>query len=202
MAPSLANTQRRVDSEIQKLETIVMGMTGIPASLQYFVSEITLIRAASILEIAIAEIAYKIAAGASYLDGSAPTRLVNCKSISGARTAMLTVGHARPKQNLNWTRSHFIAESVRHIISPNDNFCKTCTNFGSQIAEIFKVRNFAAHRNKTSRVKFHEVVRTVYGRDLSLQLGHFLLSSNHVPTPNLRRYLIQTRVIVNDLTKR
>ena len=201
MAPSLANTRQRVDNEIQRLETILGGMTGIPANLQYFVAEIVLIRTASILEIAITEIAYKVAAGASYLDGSVPTLLINCRSISGAKTAMLTVGHAKPKQNLKWTRARFITESVRNVIGPNDNFCVTCTNFGSQISEIFKVRNFAAHRNKTSRSEFHQVIRAVYGHDLSSQLGYFLLSSNYVPVPNLRRYLVQTRVIINDLAK-
>lgn len=69
------------------------------------------------------------------------------------------------------------------------------------MAEIFKVRNFAAHRNVSSRAEFRGVVRSVYGRNRIIQLGSFLLSPNYVALPNLRRYLVETKVIVNELTR-
>lgn len=202
MAPSLEVTRRFVDAEMGRLEAALRDMEQMPVNLQYLVSEIILIRAASILEFALAEIAYKIAAGAVYIDGSRPQLLVACRSMSDARTAMLTVGRSKQIQSLKWTRSKFILSSVGFVIDKADHYMISCNNFGARIAEIFKVRNFAAHRTKTAKTEYKEVVRSVYGKSRNMQLGHFLLSGNYLPASNLKRYLIEIRSIVNDTVKR
>jgi hypothetical protein len=202
LAPSLEVTRRFIDSEISRLEAMLRDARGFPASLQYLMAEMILIRAASLLESALAEIAYKIAAGSLYLDGSTPQLLSPCRSMSAARTAMLTIGRAKQVQSLKWTRTKFISWSVGHVINPTDHYVVSCTNFGSRLAEIFKVRNFAAHRTNTAKTDFKEVVRTVYGRSRNIQLGYFLLSTNYVQVENLVRYLVEIRTIVNDTVKR
>lgn len=188
-------------AEVNKLDSIVNGVSTIPTKTQYLVSEITLIRLAALLEHALAEVAFKISSGAPYLDGTRPVLIHRCASMSAARTAMLTLSRNRPQSNLKWTRTRFIRDSVQHVIDASDNYQVVCTQFGSQIAEIFKVRNFAAHRNQSSRNDFKVVIQSIYGRGRPIQLGYFLLSPDFVPTPNLRRYIIEAKVLVNDLTK-
>ena len=119
--PSLSITQIKVEKEINKLDSVLNGTQALPANLQYLIAEILLIRVTTIFEDALAQLAYKLAAGALYLDGSAPNILLPCRSLASARTNM--------------------------------------------------------------------------------QLGNFLLSSNYVRTPNLRRYFVEVKVIVNDCVK-
>lgn len=199
--PSLSRTRNFVEAEINKLDAVVTGVQSAPAVTQYLVSEIILIRTASILESAIAEVAYKIAAGGICLDGTTPKLLHLATSMQSARTAMLSHSRQKAIQNLKWTRAKYISDSVKYVIDPTDHYKTTCARFGFTISEIFKVRNFAAHRSTSSRADFQTVVRLIYGRYRNMQLGYFLLSPHYVRTPNIRRYLIETKVIVNDLTK-
>ena len=201
MSVSLSPTRIRFDKEVSKLETILKGFQDIPVNFQYLISEVILIRVASLLEFGIAEVSYKIASGSLYLDGSVPKIIVPCRSMQAARTAMLLHGRKSPKNHLKWSRSKFIREAVENVIDPQDHFVITCTNFGAIISEIFKVRNFAAHRTTSSKTEFREVVKTIYGRERKVQLGYFLLTENYVSVPNLTRYLIESRVVINELTR-
>lgn len=200
--PSLAYTQSHVDKEIAKLEAVLEELDNTSAVTKFLVAEIIVIRAASILETALAEVAYKVVAGGIYLDGTNPNLLHQSRSMAGARAAMLQIGRRKPRQFLKWTRANYIVDSVANVIDSADNYVDVCNHFGSNIAQIFKVRNFAAHRNTSTRNEFNSVVRLVYGRKRKMQLGHFLLSRNFVPKNNISRYLVEIRVIVNDLTKK
>jgi hypothetical protein len=201
MRPSLIVTKQFVESESQKLESIIHDMASFPTRNQYLVSEIILIRLAAVFEHALAEIAYKIVAGALYCDGSSASLLHSCNSVSASRSAMLTVGRQRQAQWLKWTRSKFIKESTQFVIDPSDHYRLRCNVFGPNLAEIFKVRNFAAHRTPSARIEFNEVVLSIYGRRRKLQIGQFLLSTNLVQVPNINRYFIEVRSIINDLVK-
>ena len=188
--PSLSITQIKVEKEINKLDSVLNGTQALPANLQYLIAEILLIRVTTIFEDALAQLAYKLAAGALYLDGSAPNILLPCRSLASARTNMLTHNRASPLQSLRWTRAKYIKESVQFVIDPTDDLISTCGRHGSKISEIFKVRNFAAHRTASSRKNFKTVIKSIYGTNRNMQLGNFLLSSNYVRTPNLRRYFV------------
>ena len=104
-----------------------------------------------------------------------------------------------PKDYLKWTRSSYISDSVKGVISPASHYTKTCQRFGTQIAELFEVRNYAAHKNHTSRQNFLKWVKVQYGQERNLQLGYFLLTRNLNETPNIERYLTNIRVIINNL---
>lgn len=199
--PSIQTTRHKAHKDIEKLETILNSLEQIPISLQYLISEVVLIRAASVFEYSIAELAYKLSSGATYLDGSRPRLLHNCSTIGTAREAMLSHGRDRRIQNLKWTKAQFIKSSVGNVIDLNDHFCTTCDTYGANIAEIFKVRNFAAHKNTVSKNNYKQVIRVIYGRERNMQLGFFLLSDNYVPLPNLKRYLVEIKVIVDQVTK-
>lgn len=200
--PSIDVTLRNATREIAKLEAVFSNISSIPINMRYLISEVLLIRACSIFEHAISEIAYKISSGAVYLDSSIPCILHVNTSTKSARLAMMTIGREKPIAGLKWTRAKFIKQSVRHVISPGDNFIIVSDRFGENISEVFKVRNFAAHRNNTSRKDFKLIIRQIYGVEKSMQLGNFLLSSNYVEKPNLQRYFVEIKVILNELCKK
>ena len=199
--PSLRVSRERAEGNIQKLETIRVEMRNLPSKTQYLLSEILLIRLASILEDYIGECAYKIACGTPYENGDAAVLLYNARSMPDARNAMLRRNRARPKQSLSWTRASYIKQSVEHVIGSTDHFVTKCDQFGSIWSELFKVRTFAAHRSSSSRENFRAVVRMVYGQPRRMELGQFLLSPHLVVRPNLDRYIQSTRVFVKELVK-
>lgn len=202
MRPSLAVTRLYVETEIRKLEEALQGVVSLPAQTQYLVAEILLIRATSVFETAIAEVAYKIAAGAYYLDGSIPSILFPCRSLLASRNAMLNHGRNRAMSSLKWTRAKFIRSSTEFVIDPNDHYQQRCSALGGQISELFIVRNYAAHRSASSRRDFKSVISNIYGRPRKMYLGQFLLSKNYVAMPNLIRYLIEIKAIIDDVVKK
>ena len=84
MAFSLAATQRDVVQQIDRLLKILADMP-ITSQSRYALAEIVLIRAASVFEGAIADLAYKVACGATFPDGSLDKVLVQSRSMSAAR---------------------------------------------------------------------------------------------------------------------
>lgn len=200
MAFSLASTQTEVNRQIDRLSRILEDMP-VTVESRYALSEIVLIRGASIFEEALASIAYKLACGAVFPDGSPDRILVNSRSLVAARNTMRTEGGSRtpPKDFLRWTKARHVAESVRGVIDPTSRYMTTCTRFGSIIAEIFEVRNHAAHKNSSSRRKYMKWVKQQYGQERNIRLGYFLLTRKISATPNVERYLTSIKVIVSDL---
>lgn len=193
-------TRREVNTQLDRLLRILADMPGTALS-RYALSEIVLIRAASIFEEALAAVAYKVACGAQFPGGATDKVVVASRSLTGAKTSMRLEGGARatPKDFLKWTRATYISDSVRGVLDPASHYLNTCQRFGSTIAEIFEVRNHAAHKNSSSRRNFLKWVKVQYGQERNVQLGYFLLTRNLDPTPNIERYLTSIRVVVTDL---
>lgn len=200
MSFSLVVTQGEVISQLDRLSRILADMPATAMS-RYALSEIVLIRAASIFEESLASVAYKLACGAQFPDGNCDNFIAQSRSLAGARTSMRLEGGARatPKEYLRWTRATYISDSVRGVLDPASHFVATCQRFGPAIAEIFEVRNHAAHKSSTSRKNYMKWVKNQYGQERNIQLGYFLLTSNLVPIPNIERYLTSIRVIIDDL---
>lgn len=201
MRPSLLSSRRAAIGQLERVEKIVDRLSDVDVSLRYLIAETLLVRITQLLEAAFAEIAYKVACEAEYLNGTTPRVLHACGSMAGARTAMLTVGRAKASQNLKWTRSKYIKASVRYVIDPTDPYLQLCDRHGSKIAEIFAVRNYATHRNSAARTAYRKVLKAIYGTSRTRPLGLFLLSTNFVRVANLKRYLVEAKVIVNELTQ-
>lgn len=200
MAFSLAATERELNVHLDRLHRILNDMPSTALS-RYALAEIVLIRAASLFEGALATLAYKLACGAQFPSGNPDLVLVQSHSLSSAQMSMRLEGGARadPKLNLKWTRSRFIIQSVSGVLDPAGHYVQTCQKFGSVIAEIFEVRNHAAHKSGSTREKYLKWVRIQYGHERNLQLGYFLLTQNLSPTPNIIRYLRSIRVVIADI---
>lgn len=197
---SLPRTAEAAAAEVKRLRQILLDMPATAPS-RYALAEIVLIRAAAILERSIAELAYKIACGAIFVNGNRDNILITCRSIQSARTIMLHDNGVRPiaKSNLKWTRASSINDSVSCIIDKNSHFVLSCQRYGSHIKEIFDVRNHAAHRNSSSRKKYHDWVVQQYGQDRNIQIGYFLLTTNLNPICNIDRYLTYCTIIIDEI---
>ena len=199
--PRLDITIRNSSQIIDRLKDYRDNCRLIESRYQYFISEMIMLRLFSVFEDTVAEIAYKIGAGAQYINGTTPNLLYRDNNMAGSRTEMLRRGRAKPVQNLKWTKAKYIRESVKHVIDINEKYVQYATIHGNEIDEMRKVRNFLAHRNTGTRREFREVIRLLYGANLNISSGAFLVSDRRLPIPNLDRYITTTKIILNDMTK-
>ena len=198
--PKLVNTIANVDLGIDRLKRYRNDSKSLEAKFQYFIAEIIMLRMFSILEDAIAELAFKIACGAEYSNGSAPVLLFRAKSVSGARAAMLSYARPKPLQSLKWTKSKYIRDSVSNVIDAGEKYLYYCKVHGAQIDEMRKVRNFLAHRSPTSRSDYKQIIRMAYGANAKISPGVFLISDRR-SAPRIDTYLSSISIIIKDMAK-
>jgi hypothetical protein len=197
--PKLQITIRNSHQAIDKLNLFRRESESLEAKYQHFIAEMIMLRLFSVLEDSVAEIAYKLASGAVYTNGSLPTLMAQAGSIMGARGLFLNHGRSRPVQNLKWTKSKFIQQSVQYVISNTDPFISSAQRNGNIINEMRKVRNILAHRNTSARNDYREVVRQVYGANVHIVPGAFLSSTRRTAVSNLDRYLSSTKLVLVDM---
>jgi hypothetical protein len=166
---------------------------------QYFVSEVVFLRLFSLLSEALEEIACKLVAGASYVNGTAPEVLHKTNSVQSAKSAMLTVGRRRSRRWLNFTNAREIELCVRHVIDSNDSFLRMCFAHDPIIDEMRIVRNYIAHRNSGTFQNYGRIIRRTYGANSKIQPGPFLVSKSRESRSKLESYLISSRIVLHDL---
>ena len=197
--PRLDITERNVLRDIDRLSNYWATCFVLDPPHQYFISEMILLRLFSLLNEALEEIASKLVAGASYKNGSFPALLFRANNVIGAKSAMLTHGRPRPRRWLNWTYILEVPNNVRYVIDQGDSFVVKCNSHSAIIEEMRKVRNFAAHRNTSTRLGYKQVIRNVYGANSKISPGRFLVSNRMVTTSKLVEYMGSTKIIVSDL---
>lgn len=194
---TLRNTQRGIDY-LAKYRT---DSRDLAPKYQYFIAELIMLRLFAIIENAIAEVAYKLVAGAAYINGNKPRRLFSASSIAGARTGMLSHGRTNPRQNLSWSKSKYIRESTSKVLAPTESYLTYARVHGGSLDEMRKVRNFIAHRNITSRRGYKQVVRATYGANSKVDVGPFLVSEQRTSTAKIDSYLLGANIIITDMVK-
>ena len=192
---TLRDTRRRIDY----LANFRSDSRDLAPRYQYFIAELIMLRLFAIMENAIADVAYKLVAGAAYINGNQPRRLYIARSIAGARTAMLTYGRSKPRQNLSWTKSKYIRESTSTVLAPTEIYLTYAQAHGGTLDEMRKVRNFIAHRNSSSHIGYKQVVRAAYGAHSKIGVGPFLVSEQRSSTTKIDSYLLAVKIIITDL---
>lgn len=180
---------------------IASALPGLEPALQKALAELLLIRLFDDLQEALSGIAYRLACGTSYLDGTMPILLVPAaRSTQGARVLFET--HLRAKhQNVKWSRTTFIKNTTRHVLDSSDSFIRACDAHSLRISEMQAVRNRIAHRNASTRGAFDVVLRRYYGgAPAGVSPGLLLLTPRATPTP-LQAYLVATRIITKDCAR-
>lgn len=197
--PKLLITIRNSHLKIDKLIGYRSESENLEAKYQHFISEMIMLRLFSIFEDSVAEMAYKLASGAVYVNGRSPVLTIQAGSITGARGLFLNHGRVTPVQNLKWTKSRYIRESVQHVISTSDPFISSAQRNGNIIEEMRKVRNVLAHNTTSAKADFKTAVRSTYGANIKITPGAFLSSTRRTPGCNLDRYLSSTKAVLTDM---
>ena len=197
--PKLQITIRNSRQAIDKLSLFRRESQSLEAKYQHFIAEMIMLRLFSIFEDSVAEIAYKLASGATYANGILPTLASQAGSMMGARGLFLSHGRTRSVQNLKWTKSKYIRESVQYVISTTDPFILSAQRNGNIIDEMRKVRNVLAHNTTSARSEYKKVVRQAYGANVQIVPGAFLSSTRRTAVCNLDRYLSSTKLILDDM---
>ena len=197
--PNLSITLRNSHLAVDKLKSFRVESENLEAKYQHFIAEMIMLRLFSIFEDTVAEIAYKLASGATYINGSQPNLTSQAGSMVGARGLFLSHGRARPLQNLKWTKARYIRESVQHVILNTDPFVNSAQRNGNIIDEMRKVRTVLAHNTSSAKSGFKTVVRLAYGANVSITPGAFLSTRRRVPICNLDRYLASKKIVLDDM---
>lgn len=197
--PSLNITVQNSVCQIDRLHQHQLDCEQLEAKYQHFIGEMIMLRLFSIFEDSVAELAYKIAAGAFYSDGTVPALIVKSNRIQDSRALFLTHGRNRPLDNLRWTKPRFIKDSVGNVIPATESFIINAQAHGQVIDEMRKVRNALAHNSASARLEFKEVVRQIYGFNRSVSPGVFLVSKKHNRVCNLSRYVASVKAVLTQL---
>ena len=190
-----------VDTETTRLLGLSSSLAALPPNHQKLVAEIILLRLFSLLENLIAIVPAKLACGASYLDGVAPLRLAQARSIDNAMDLFKTHARAKPRYRLPWTKAAEIKENVKYMIDPQDSYVRVIDNFGSLIDEIRRVRNRIAHNNRQSRDNYQVIVLRHYGAHLNHVTPGILLLTTRKQPCLLDQYIKKSRVLAKDLVR-
>ncbi len=199
--PKLSITLRNANKVIDKLQEYKNESENLEAKYQHFIAEMIMMRLFSTFEKTVAEMAFKLAARASYLNGTFPNLIVRANNINASRGLFLNHGRNRPRQNLRWTKAKYIRESVQFVIPVSEQFIRYALIHGASISEMRKIRNVLAHNNSKAKRDFSTVVRAVYGAKIGITIGAFLTTERRTPTCNLNRYIATTKIIINDMAK-
>lgn len=199
--PNLGRDLMFFNAEIQKLENAIAALSKVGFSQRKLLAEIVLIRLFLLLENSIELISCKIACGAGYLDGTIPNLTMRHRSIDSSLAFMET--HNRPpRYRARWNGSQEIRDNLTFILPPTDSFFSCIQRYASHITEWRYIRNHIAHRNRSTRQKFNNVVRKHYGAiKRGLTPGTLLLSPRLGSPVLVVQYLVQAKILIKELVR-
>lgn len=199
--PSLGVPYREFIERNQKNSAIAGAIVGLEPALQKALAELILIRLWDDFQEAISGIAYRLACGTPYGDGTVPTLLTApARSTAGARILFETYGRTGQKQG-KWTNVGLIKKTTRFVIDQNDPFIRACDSHSLIISEMQIVRNRIAHRNARTRREFNTVLTRYFGGTPPGVTPGALLLTQRAKPPRLQAYLTATRIIVRDCAR-
>lgn len=187
-------------NDIAILSNYNLESKAMDAKYQYMISEVIMLRLFSTLETTISEVAFKLACGALYRNGNSPLVITQCRSIQDAHSAMLNYNRQRPLQYHRWTKASFVRKSIENVLDLSDSFFVNVQNHGTLIDEMRIVRNHIAHRSSSTRTEYNQLLSRTFGGNPRLNVGPFLTSTSRNPLANIDRYILSTRIIINDIT--
>lgn len=198
--PSVSTTYNSSIRDINILASYINSYQNLEARYQYLVSEVVMLRLFAVVEIAIADVALKLACGASYLNGTAPSVLIPCRSRDDAAFKML---NQRPKKGrprfLRWTKENLIQDSIRYVLDTADPFFVSVQNNSLLLNEMRIIRNKVAHRDTTTKADYLAELARIYSANINLPVGAFLTSTSRHKQSNIERYILSAPILLRDL---
>lgn len=199
--PKLSTTIARAFIAIDRLERLKSDSETLEAKYQHFISEMLMMRLFGIFEDTVAEMAFKILSGATYVDGQVPVLMHPRSTMSNARDVYLNFGRNKPSKNLKWTKASFINDSVRYVMHSNEPFIINAQNHGVTIDQMRRARNMIGHISRSSQTEFKELIRQVYSANIKLSIGAYLCSTKRHHVPNLVRHFVEVKTILKAMAK-
>lgn len=191
---------RDTTDHIDRLLELHRNTTSVAPKYRKLIAEIMLVRLFYILENGIRVISCKAVCGAAYLDGTAPSVVRLCRSVTAAAAEMQNFGRSR-RHDLKWSRASEIKENLKYVLAPSDHLLQIVDAHGQYIDELRRVRNRVTHDNPGARSNFRVVVRRHYGAELNwVTPGTLLVSPRRTPAL-IEEYLLKARVLVKTLVK-
>lgn len=180
--------------QIDALSGLLSQSTSLLPFYRKVVAELITVRLAVSLENCLSASFYRLASGTVFESGRLPILHTQASSISRARSLLLTGG------SFNWLNGSDLCATLTLAFDPTDPCLANIRTHSTTLAEIRKIRNHIAHRNRTSGPPFRQVVRRVYGKALNgVTPGTLLLTPRHVPRPLCDALLIRSRVMIRDI---
>ena len=198
--PRVDVTVRNTTLGLERLERFRADSQSLAPEHQHLIAELIMHRLFTIVDSAIEDLACKLVAGGSYLNGTQPARLFTAKSMDGAKSAMLTHGRRRARKYLQWTSAGAIRDSTRQVLDGREPFIVYAQAHGYLLNEMRKVRNFLAHKSPEARQNYRDVVRAVYGANSRVSIQVFLTSRRR-PVPKVDEYLATSKILISDLAR-
>jgi hypothetical protein len=198
-APTLSATLNSANAQIARLQKYKTDAKLLDAKYQHIISEMIMLRLFSIFEDSVADLAFRIIAGATYTNGVAPIIAARTRRIADSRGLLLTHGRVKPESNLKWTKAQYIRESVEYVIPITERFVTNAQAHGQIIDEMRRVRNVLAHNTKSAKSDFKFVIRQTYGANINISAGAFLTSTRRSNPCNIERYILASKAIISAL---
>lgn len=198
-APSLGVPLTEFSQRNTTYVQIAGALGQLTPTYQRLVAEMLLVRLFDDLQESLAGVAYRLACGAPYLNGTVPTLLAPpARSATAARKLYEYHGRQGRQYYCKWSKVSYINETTRYVLDPKDTFNAACGQHALVLSEMQAVRNRIAHKNAASKSRFDPIVRRYYGgTPRGITPGALLLSSRKVPNL-LNTYLVASRVLVKD----
>lgn len=180
---------------------MVAGLPSVSPTLQRLIAELVMMRMFDELMEALSGVAVRLACGAPYADGSAPSLLVPPASTTINAIYLFEHHNRSRRQYVKWSRAAYINDTTRYVIDPSDSFRVACSRHGGILGEMQGVRNRIAHGNGNARTAFGRVVLRRYGASLNHVTPGMLLITPRFSPILLFQYITAARVIAKDCAR-
>ena len=197
--PKVEVTIRLAKAAIAHLSRYRSDCRTLPVKYQMFIGEMIFLRLFSLFEAAIEELACKLASGAAYANGKAPSLLCVSGSIKGAQSNVVSYNRKWINKYPKWNQAYQIEKNLKHMMDPKDPFLAQASIHGASLKEMLSIRNHLAHRNTGTAKEYRKVVQAEYGGHTRIAPGPFLLSDKRSPKAKIDVYLTLIPIILEDL---
>lgn len=196
-------SQKEFSAHAARLRSLAVHVPAFSNEFKVMLSEMLLLQAFYLFEIAIEEIAAKIVCGAHYVDGTVPATKHTARTIDDAISAMRTFNRTKALNQLKWNQAKVIIANVQHVIAPGEEYCVVCTNYATAINEVRVVRNHIAHGNDDTKKQYGVVVAARLGAAPQRlpKPGGFVLRQQASGSTLLVEYITSLEAIVKAAVK-
>ena len=201
--PSLVPEWKSFQQTVVRLDEVISSSSSLSPGHRKIIAELVLVRLAIGIENALSRAAYKIAAGATFVDGTVANLSAPQATVTRAELFLKTDGGvlAHPK-GIRWLDGGEVARVLLLAVDASDASTTIGARHGGTLSRTRKIRNHIAHRNRTSSTAFQSVVRQVYGAKLnSVTPGTLLLTPKAGSVPLVRQLLIRSRVMMKEFVR-